>query len=76
MPRRELATAGVLAQNKMILKVDLYSLISELLCYTCNSPALHLSGCQHPPPPPPWARSRTGSSTQTSQAVLTDAKLH
>lgn len=72
MPRRELATAGVLAQNKMILKVDLYSLISELLCYTCNSPALHLSGCQ----PPPWARSRTGSSTQTSQAVLTDAKLH
>lgn len=52
MPRRELATAGVLAQNKMILKVDLYSLISELLCYTCNSPALHLSGCQPPPPPP------------------------
>lgn len=62
--------AGVLAQNGMILQVDLYSLISELWCYTCNSPALHLSGCQ----PPPGARSRTGSSAQTSRAVLTDAK--
>lgn len=42
--------AGLLAQNKIILKVDLYSLISELLCYTCSSPALHLPGCQHAPP--------------------------